>query len=229
MKKIANQLIMMLIAMAIVSCISEEVVVKETPPVDEDGNVYDTIRLGTQVWMSQNLKTSKYNDGTVIPSGLDNDTWKETTEGAFSTYNNTTRDSIYGKLYNWYAVNSGKLCPLGWHIPTKAEFETLINFLGGVDEAGGKMKSTGNSNDETGLWSSPNTGATNTSSFSGEPGGFKVIAGSIFNVGTMGYWWSSTEESATQATSYFLKHNSAESNTELNLKNNGFNCRCVKD
>ena len=124
---------------------------------DIDGNHYDTITIGTKVWMTENLKTTKYNDGTPIPTGLSDDAWRTTKTGAYSIYdNNAANDAAYGKLYNWYAVNSGKLAPKGWHVATEKDWAEL-------GRGGGALKAT------TG-WNSPNTGADNSAAFA-LPGG----------------------------------------------------------
>lgn len=145
---------------------------------------YKWVKIGNQVWMAENLRATKYNDGTSIPNVTDQTTWNSLTTGAYCYYNNdaaTYRD-LYGCLYNWYAVNTGKLAPTGWHVPTDAEWTTLTNYLGGESVAGGHLKST------TG-WSSPNTGADNSSGFSALPGGYRGLN----YAGSDGVWWSSTQ------------------------------------
>jgi len=113
---------------------------------DIDGNVYNTITIGTQVWMAENLKTTKFDDSTAIPLRLDNKDWKALFTPAYFCYDNDENANIntYGALYNWYAVSTNKLCPAGWHIPDDAEWTTLIKKLkGGERVAGGKLKETG--------------------------------------------------------------------------------------
>jgi len=130
--------------------------------------------------------------------------------------------ATYGKLYNWYAVNTGSLCPAGWHIPTDAEWQTLVVELGGDTEAGGAMKATT-------LWNSPNTGATNSSGFSGLPGGNRSYDGFFYNVGYSGYWWSSTENGASAAWSRYLGYDYGNAYRDYNSKADGFSCRCLRD
>lgn len=156
---------------------------------DIDGNIYNTVTIGTQVWMKENLKTSHYRNGNAIPTGLSDAVWGATTLGAYTIYDNDAANNItYGKLYNWYAVNDPRgLAPTGWHVPSDAEWKTLTNFLGKESVAGGAMKSTAG-------WSAPNTGATNSSGFSGLPGGFRQDNGLFGGIGDFGYWWSSTED-----------------------------------
>lgn len=157
---------------------------------DQDGNVYKTVAIGTQTWMAENLRTTTYNDGTAIQNVTDNDSWASST-GAYCNYNNTTvTDTIatYGRLYNWYAVNTGKLAPKGWHVPTDAEWTTLTTYLGGESVSGGKLKETGTTH-----WISPNTGATNETGFTALPGGFRRSNGTFSDIGGCGSWWSATE------------------------------------
>lgn len=159
--------------------------------VDVDGNIYNMVTIGTQVWMKQNLKVNKYNDGTAIPNITDASQWNNLTTGAFCWYdNNASNKDTYGALYNWYTVGSGKLCPIGWHIPTQTEWTTLIAYLGGVNIAGAKLKETGTSH-----WKSPNI-ATNESGFTGLPGGWRAFASTsimYWDLGDRGYFWSTTQ------------------------------------
>lgn len=169
-----------------------------------------TVQIGSQVWMTRNLNVSRYSDGTIIPQVTNNSQWGSLTIGAWCYFqNNALCGPIYGKLYNWYAVagiydnaslaNPGlrkKLTPAGWHVPSDAEWTTLTNFLGGEDFASNKLRSTGTTIDGTGLWQYPNTGATNSSGFTGHPGGKRDYTGSFYTIGTFGAsgdWWSSTE------------------------------------
>jgi len=194
---------------------------------DYDGNVYKIVQIGTQVWMAENLKTTKYNDDTSIPLVTDNNEWISLNTPAFCWYNNDaeTNKSIYGALYNWYTVNTGKLCPKGWHIPTHSEWTTLVNFLGGEYVAGGKLKETG-----TLHWQSPNPGATNETGFTALPGGLRYYGGSFYHIGDYGWWWSATEESATFAWHSIMFYNSIEATiSTLYNKEFGFSIRCVKD
>jgi uncharacterized protein (TIGR02145 family) len=157
---------------------------------DIDGNTYPTVTIGSQVWMAKNLDVSRYRNGDPIPQVQDSVQWSNLTTGAWCYYaNNTANGPIYGKLYNWYAVNDPRgLAPEGWHVPTLAEWTILADCLGGANIAGGKMKSTG-----TQYWQSPNTGATNESSFSGLPGGWRDEEdGEFAHLGEAGLFWSST-------------------------------------
>ena len=199
---------------------------------DNDGNTYKTVTIGTQTWMAENLKTAKYNDGTAIPNVTDNIQWSNLTTGAWSNYNNDSANNAkYGKLYNWYAVSSTtngnkNICPIGWHVPSDAEWTVLTDFLGGENVAGGKMKEVGNTN-----WNSPNKDATNTSLFSGLPGGLRFGNGIYDYIGKFGYWWSSssTEYSSGVAWYRYLTFSYEIANRSLYNKKSSFSVRCIKD
>ena len=192
---------------------------------DVDGNVYNVVTIGNQCWMKENLKTTKYRNGDLIPTNLSDAAWQATTSGAFSIYNNTTaNDSIYGKLYNWYAVADPRgLCPTGWHVPSDAEWTTLENFLGGSSVAGGKMKAVSS------LWTSPNTGATNSSGFTGLPGGGRNFDGEYIFIGTNGYSWSSTQYTTTIAWCRNLDNDNGDVYPNYFNKGQGFSVRCLRD
>jgi uncharacterized protein (TIGR02145 family) len=197
---------------------------------DSEGNSYKTVTIGTQQWMAENLKVSKYSDGTSIPNITDNTQWSNLTTGAWSFYNNDVANNVkYGKLYNWYAVsktsNSNKnVCPTGWHVPTDAEWTVLTEYLGGSNVAGGKMKEAG-----TASWNSPNTDATNTSLFSALPGGYSIQTGGGNSIGSGGYWWSSTEKDLENAVAIELYKNIGIVNNFKCSKPNGFSVRCLRD
>ncbi|MBK9328438.1 MAG: fibrobacter succinogenes major paralogous domain-containing protein [Sphingobacteriales bacterium] len=191
---------------------------------DIDGNVYNMVTIGTQVWMKENLKTTRYNDGSAIPTGLSNTAWQNTTSGAYAIYdNNAANNTTYGKLYNWYAVNTGKLAPAGWHVPTDAEWTTLTTFLGGELIAGDKMKATT-------LWTAY-TGITNTNSsgFTGLPAGNRYYNGSFDVIGLSGYFWSSTEGNTSFAWYRYLGYGDSGALRGNYYKGYGFSVRCVRD
>jgi uncharacterized protein (TIGR02145 family) len=202
-------------------------------PTDVDGNVYNTVSFGSQVWMKENLKVSRYRNGDPIPTNLDNPTWGNTTSGAYAIYDNdAANNTTYGKLYNWFAVADPRgLCPAGWHVPSDAEWTTLENFLGGASVAGGKMKSTGTIEAGTGLWQEPNTGATNSSGFTAFPGGNCVSSPGwpFYSIGNYGSWWSSTEFTLYYARMRFLKNDSASSTRAYGNKTGGISVRCLRD
>jgi uncharacterized protein (TIGR02145 family) len=196
-----------------------------------DGNVYNTVQIGGQCWMAENLATETYNDGSAIPTGLSNSAWSSTTSGAFAVYaDNPANKGIYGLLYNWYAVADPRsICPAGWHVPTDGEWTELTDHLGGVLIAGGPMKTTGTLGAGTGLWQAPNTGATNSSGFSGLPGGYRGDAGSYYGLGYYGYWWSATESTTLNAWNRGLDFGYTFVNRYDFHKAYGFSVRCVRD
>jgi uncharacterized protein (TIGR02145 family) len=181
---------------------------------------FSSVKIGNQIWMLENLNVSTYKDGSAIAVVTDQTTWDNITTGALCNYSNDpSYAEIYGKLYNFYAVVDPRgLCPNGWHVPTDAEYTTLTNFLGG--NAGGKMKSAG--------FSTPNTGATNSSEFSGLPGGNRQ-AGSFAGESSYGMWWTFSE--ATSTTAYTRELHSSFSDCFRTTKNKkwGASVRCIKD
>ena len=169
---------------------------------DQDGNVYKSVTIGTQTWMAENLRTTKYNDGTDIPNVIDDVKWRNLTTGAYCNLLNIENSDIiavFGRYYNWYAVNTGKLAPKGWHVPTDAEWTKLTTYLGGDNIAGGKLKETGDDH-WSAFWGAPgesklNNGATNESGFTALPGGLRNVEydGVSFGGGAVtGCWWSAT-------------------------------------
>jgi uncharacterized protein (TIGR02145 family) len=219
---------------------------------DGDGNNYPIVQIGTtkgttnnldpseeesvQNWMAENLKTTKYNDGTAIPNITDNNAWAASTTGAYSDYSNTPANSTtYGRLYNWYAVdnnavtkvasNGGKnVCPTSWHVPNDAEWTTLTTYLGGESVAGGKLKESG-----TIHWAAPNTGATDETGFTALPGGYRSTSGPYSGIGYRAYWWSSTESATTFAWLRGMYYLNAIVYRNIDLKLWGFSVRCLKD
>jgi len=193
---------------------------------DIDGNVYNTVTIGTQVWMAENLKTSRYRNGDAIPNVTVNTAWGGLTTGAYCNYNNDAANAaIYGKLYNWYAATDARnIAPTGWHVPSDAEWTTLTTFLGGESVAGGKLKETGTSH-----WSSPNTGATNETGFTAFPGGYRFSSGTFSNVGNNGNWWSSAEYSSSYAWHWRMFYDTSSVYRDYCSKQFGFSVRCVRD
>jgi len=198
---------------------------------DIEGNSYKTVYIGTQQWMGENLKTAKYNDGTTIQNVTDNAQWAKLTTGAWSYYkNDAANNTKYGKLYNWYAVipNNKNVCPSGWHVPTDAEWAVLTNYLDGLT-AGGKMKEVGTTN-----WISPNTDATNTSLFTGLPGGARDYYGNYSGIGLNGNWWSSTEDDSQilyvlYARYLNMSNKIGSARRSYFEKKSGFSVRCLRD
>jgi uncharacterized protein (TIGR02145 family) len=194
-----------------------------------DGNTYKTVCIGSQIWMAENLR---YSDNSLTEI-TDSATWvalwnngNPISQPAWCYYNNNPANSaLYGKLYNWHAVNTGQLCPVGWHIPSDMEWKQLIDSLGGKTAAGGKLKSI------TG-WDPPNTNASNSTGFSALPGGIRSLNdGNFTELGLNGYWWSSTTMPTLTTQAYFLRitNNPGWADRINANKLSGMSCRCVKD
>lgn len=194
---------------------------------DQDWNVYRTVTIGTQTWMAENLRTTIYNDGTAIPYVPGKDEWAELTNGAFCNYNNTgNTDTIatYGRLYNWFAVNTGKLAPIGWHVATDAEWTELTNYLNGEDVAGNKLKESYSIH-----WNNSWPYVTNETGFTALPGGHRG-GSSIFNgIGTTGYWWSATESVNSSAWLRRISNFDSKVYRDGSSFKVGFSVRCIKD
>ncbi len=198
---------------------------------DVDGNVYHTVTIGTQTWLVENLKTTKYNDGTPIPNVTDDLVWRNLTTGAYCIYNNSkANDSKYGKLYNWHAVNTGMLAPKGWHVPTKDEWSTLNSYVSSHTGISGTVGKALASNT---IWSDYSATATignerkknNSTGFNGMPGG--VRTGNFIIIGMFGSWWTSTENK-NNAYSKNLSWSSGTLNEEISDKATGLSVRCIK-
>ena len=198
---------------------------------DVDGNVYQTVTICNQTWTKSNLNVSRYRNGDVIPQVTNGSQWATLTTGAWCYYANTTSNgTTYGKLYNWYAVNDPRgLAPLGYHIPTDAEWTQLVDCLGGSTVAGGKMKSTGTIQAGNGLWQSPNTMATNESGFTGLPGGWCDISGTFTSISNDGRWWSSSEYNPADTWGRDLSHGTTTVSSYYFNKSYGYSVRCIKN
>lgn len=195
---------------------------------DQDGNVYKTVTIGTQTWMAENLRTTKYNDGTAIPNITGKDEWRNLTTGAYCNYNNTTSEdtiATYGRLYSWHVIKEGKIAPVGWHVPTKDEWLTLFNYMGDINDAGGNLKETG-----TIHWSIPNECATNQYGFTLISSGRRNYDGEFWGNGIYCALWSSddyNEEWAEDA--YEFSYSYCYAYAFNGLKNSGQAIRCIKD
>ena len=198
---------------------------------DIDGNTYKTIQIDTQLWMAENLKTTKLNDGTPVPDVTDNTEWSSLTTPGYSWHNNdeASYKDVYGALYNYYAVAAGDLCPTGWHVPTNAEWTTLISYLGGENVAGVKLAEKGATH-----WLTTATEATNETGFTGLPGGIRSVIGDyglgffVFEEGAS--WWSATESNALNAAIASLHWDDIIVTGQFTSnKIDGLSVRCVKD
>ena len=204
-----------------------------------DGNEYNWVQIGDQVWMAENLaylpRVNRVHDGSEDAAGsyyyvYDYDGTNVADAKATDNY------ATYGVLYNWTAAMDGEtssttnpsgiqgVCPTGWHLPSDAEWTELTEYLGGTSDAGGKLKETGTTH-----WNSPNTGATNETGFTALPGGYRYKDGAFYNIGLDGYWWSATESGATSVWTRGMDviFNNVYRNS-LN-KELGFSVRCVRD
>ena len=172
---------------------------------DANGNTYSAVTIGTQTWMASNLKTTKYNDGTNIPLITESGQWSSSNSPGYCWYNNdkATYGNTYGAIYNWYAVDTDKPCPTGWHVPTENEWTILTNQLEGQTNAGKKLKETG-----TAHWPAPNNEATDEYGFTALPGGARHRTGTFVDINENAMWWSATERTETDAWKYLIMSNS---------------------
>ncbi len=197
------------------------------PPPPPPGSNDPSVSICCQRWMTKNLDVDTYRNGDAIPKVTDNAAWAALTTGAYCYYNNdsTTYAATYGKLYNWYAVNDSRgLAPEGWYIPTDFEWTTLGSCLGGDPVAGGPMKEMGTTH-----WTTPNTGATNLSGFTGLPGGYRDYIGTFYNIGNGGHWWSSTEFNTISAWGRVLYYLNVDLLRNGYDKHLGWSVRCLRD
>jgi uncharacterized protein (TIGR02145 family) len=217
---------------------------------DIDGNIYHTITIGTQTWFVENLKTTKFNTGEVIPLVSDNNAWASLITPGNCTYKNTANtDTIntYGRLYNWYAVNTGKLAPTGWHVPNDDDWSTLENYLiANGFNYDGTITGDRNSNNKiakalasTICWASDTGKGTvgntdycairNATNFSALPAGYRFMDGTFYRMGVNGVWWSSSELNALNAWYRFMRYNYSNVDRDYTIKCSGFSVRCVRD
>ena len=191
---------------------------------DADGNNYPIVQIGTQTWMAENLKTTKYQNGDDIPNITDNNVWKDLTTGAFCDYNNETSSSnTFGHLYNWFAASDSRnIAPTGWHVPMDTEWTTLVNYLGADSISGEKLKETG-----TAHWDIPNANATNETGFTGLPAGLRNYNGPFALMGKVGYWWSASEADSFGAWLQTLMFDTGYAGLGYNGKKFGYSLRCL--
>ncbi|HJT75082.1 MAG TPA: fibrobacter succinogenes major paralogous domain-containing protein [Chitinophaga sp.] len=194
---------------------------------DIDGNVYPVVKIGEQVWMTENLKVTRYRNGDTIPHIATSSEWSQARDGAFCSYDNdTSYIEDYGMLYNWYAVNDSRnIAPKGWHIPTAEEVATLVKSLRGDTLAGGLMKTS-----VPGYWLYPHTGADTASGFSALPGGYRYGQdGTFHTLGSNAYWWHTTGSYELFAWSSRFYSYFANISRDPQYMTYGFAVRCVKD
>jgi uncharacterized protein (TIGR02145 family) len=197
-------------------------------PVDGDGNEYDTVVIGTQVWLAENLKTTRYNNGISVPLVTDNNQWTKMTSAAFCWYNNEPEKygDSYGALYNWWAANVATLCPVGYHVPNEAEWATLINYLGGEGMAGGRLKESG-----TIYWAYPNDCDENVSGFNAHGGGGRSDLDGTFNgLRDGGVWWAfKVYPGFADAHRIEMEHDYWSAEIKGEWKAPGMSVRCIKN
>jgi uncharacterized protein (TIGR02145 family) len=194
--------------------------------VDGDGNIYQSVKIGNQEWLTENLRTTKYIDGSHIANMIMPEDWQYITGPAYSWYDNdSVTNKIYGVLYNLYAANSAKLCPKGWHVATENDWNELFTFLGGESVAANKLKETG-----TQHWLSTSVDVTNETGFSALPGSWRDDAGYFGNIGFFGYWWAATLNSTASGNSICMSYESGQIYKAVNRSgSHGLSVRCVKN
>jgi uncharacterized protein (TIGR02145 family) len=202
---------------------------------DIDGNVYKTLTIGKQVWMAENLETTRFSDGISIPWVKDNMEWQQSTGPAYTWYaNDPAMKDAYGALYNWHTISSGRLCPAGWHVPSNKEWSELTDFLGGTNMPGtpiqmdGELKSTRTEPQDHPRWDKPNNGATNITGFTAHPAGSRNFAGFFLGLGQFGFWWTSTSQYG-QSWYRGMRYDNSDVFRATGNLNNGYSVRCVKD
>lgn len=193
---------------------------------DIDGNEYNSVTIGAQTWMVENLKTTKFSDGTDIPLITSAEAWMGLTSPGFQWYNGdpSKYKKPYGALYNFYAVSTAKLCPAGWHVPSNAEWTALTTFLLGEDVSGGKLKEEGITH-----WASPNAEATNESGFTALPGGVITLSGAYSGLGYQGAWWTADEDMYSYSYYRQLSYYDGRVFAYSTLKGSGYSVRCIKN
>ncbi len=202
--------------------VSDQVVFK-VKAISTSGG-YKTVTIGDQVWMAENLNVDRYRNGDLIKEVKEDNQWYVTYEGAWCYYNNElSNGEIYGKLYNWYAVNDGRgLCPVGWHVPSDEDWTALEDYYEGAEWAGGYLKATQQ-------WMSPNTDANNESGFGALPGGYRNGWGVNGDLGKDGFWWTGDALNSSEAWDRTLSYKDGEVGRSANRKTLGFSVRCIKD
>ncbi|NQU88384.1 MAG: T9SS type A sorting domain-containing protein [Mariniphaga sp.] len=199
---------------------------------DNDGKSYAVVQIGEQWWMAENLKVTHYRSGEAIPNITDTLEWVNLSSGAYCNYDNDVNNvTTYGRLYNWHALDDNRnIAPAGWHVPTDAEWQILVDYLGGYAVAGGKMKATGTVQSGDGLWYEPNLDATNESGFSALPGGYRSSNdGNCYELIGTAYFWLATESINNLALRRGLAYYYSGVHAMNADKEKGFSVRCVRD
>lgn len=260
--KSCSFLVSVFLLAVIFGCEKEDVVDKKpgisSTVEDIEGNIYEIVKIGDQVWMAENLRVTSYNDGTSIPTGLSPYEWSTTTEGAYDVFPHDYEDwptegidseeemlDAYGALYNWFAVdNSRGLCPEGWYVPDDQDWQELVNYIFGDGKDGNALKSCRQVNSPLGneydtkehpRWSKPQNieqYGTDDYGFSALPGGYRYYYGTYSLIGYSGFWWSSSEFETEESVNGLLRYMHHYSNRVMWIdggKRYGFSVRCIKD
>lgn len=193
---------------------------------DSEGNTYKVVIIGNQTWMAENLRTTRYNNGDPIPTTTLALDYQDTDKKYQWVYdNNEINAERFGRLYTWYAITDSRgVCPVGWHIPSLEELDVLVEYLGGAEVAGGKLKTAGFSD-----WRYPNDGATNESGFNLLPAGGRYPDGHFGAVCIMGGFWVATEDDPTNAWGLWMEYGWGEASRHKTGKLGGYSVRCIKD
>ncbi len=239
-RKLVSYLLNIMLIFLMSFSISFESIAQESAGTvtDIDGNVYKTVKIGEQIWMAENLRTTKFKDGTNIPLGTDVAIWDNPKPAFCYLHNNQEFSRELGALYNWYTVSTGNLCPVGWHVPSNAEWTTLKEYLtnngygyeGSGDDIAKSMAATSawHSNSTAGNVGNDQA-SNNRSGFTALPGGCRWAAGP-WQAQFLGYWWSTTEGDNDRGTGYILSHSlSTLGSLDMFGKGSGFSVRCIKD
>lgn len=193
---------------------------------DSDGNIYQTVKIGNQLWLTSNLRTTSFNDGKPIDHVKSDSQWGGLESAAFCwPSHDESNKEIYGALYNWYAIDSQKLAPKGWHVATDEDWKELLEFIGSEGETASLLKEEG-----TRYWFEPNSGAIDAFGFNARPGGYRNYDGLVFHEpGDGGFFWTQTEEDELTAITYCMTFDSQEVDRWAVKKTYGRSVRCVKD
>lgn len=218
--------------LAFFSCEAPKKDQESDPKTDEkrtqDNNVVkadvESVKIGDQVWMMRNLNTATYRNGDPIEEVKEDSLWQTTSKGAWCFYDNDPEnEEIYGRLYNWYAINDERgICPQGWRVPSEQDWEDLISYLGTEDSAGGFLK-------DTLYWEGKNAGANNETGFSAVPSGYRLTDGSFLNKGIIATYWTSEKGNGNNAWDRFLISKTPFVGRSQYAYENGFSCRCIKE
>jgi uncharacterized protein (TIGR02145 family) len=208
------------------SCKKEAIRDDENIVQDIDGNVYHTVTIGTQTWLLEDLKTTHYRNGDPIANITDNKEWSDLTTPGYCNYENDSAiASVYGRLYNWYAMEDIRnIAPEGWHVPSNNEWIRLKDILGGAANAGGKLKET-----DTIHWKRPNADATNLVGFTALPAGCRVSDGTFVSLNISGHWWRTGDYMDIYGYCWYMSNNFPLLGWAIYLKQFGFQVRCIKD